>query len=141
MTSKTWLRWAAAAGAAVLITACGGPLKGLPRQAEWNVHGTVKGQDGKALSYASVALSGSPRGDVTDDQGRFDLSAIRRGTYGLTVIYLGFRSDEVRFTLPGADDSTATLEMVRDPELGPALADSLDPVTVTYGFTLAQETP
>jgi len=107
-------------------------MPNLPPNPDYMVSGQVKGSDGDALAYASLALAGSPLGTLTDDQGNFGFDDLRPGRYGLTVIYLGYRSEAIRFTLPGASDSTAALKMVRDTELGPALVDSLGPVTVSY---------
>ena len=104
----------------------------LPPQPTYLVSGTVQGEDGTPWNYASIVLKGSPLGSVTDEDGRFGVEPLRPGTYGLTVVYLGYRSAPLWFHVPGAQDSTATLPMVRDPQLGPALADSLPPARVQF---------
>ncbi len=119
--------------------ACGsGRLPQLPPGPTYTVSGQVKQAQGDPLQYASVVLSGSPLGALTDDQGRFGVDNVRSGGYGMTVLYLGFRSAPAQFRVPGTRDSTLTLDLVRDPDLGAALADSMPPVTVSFSVQRAQ---
>ncbi len=139
MNAKTWtMRAAAVVVLGSGLNACGaGGMPNLPPSSDYTISGQVKGDDGSPLAYASLALAGSPLGTLADGQGNFGFNGVRSGSYGLTVIYLGFRSNAVRFTLPGASDSTATLKTARDAGLGPALVDSLGPVTVSYRIRAA----
>ncbi len=123
----------------IMLGGCGSArVPQLPAMDTYVLSGQITGDGGEPLRYASVALAGSPLGTVTNDQGRFGIDEIRKGDYGLTVIYLGFRSGEYRIQVPGAGQETVTLEMVRDPKLGPALADSLAPVTVSFDLTRSE---
>jgi hypothetical protein len=134
VNAKTWtVRAVAVAVLGSGLYACGSAgMPNLPPSSDYTISGRVEGSDGSPLAYASLALAGSPLGTLADGQGNFGFNGVRSGTYGLTVIYLGFRSNAVRFTVPGASDSTATVNTARDAELGPALVDSLGPVTVSY---------
>lgn len=115
------------------IAACGRPpVPGIPPAPGYALTGSLRGADGKPLGFASVALAGTPRGTVADDQGRFAIDDLRAGTYGLTVIHLGYRSAEAVVNVPAASEATVTLAMKRDARLGPALADSMGAVTVNY---------
>ena len=123
--------------AAAVVTAglggCGGGrVPELPSMETYVIDGRVTGSGGDPLEYASVALAGTPLGALTNDQGRFGNDEVRAGAYGLTVIYLGYRSAEQRVRVPGNAEETVTLAMVRDPQLGPALLDSLNTVTLSY---------
>ena len=128
-----WWRWTASAVLLGVTVGCGSTTPP-PRSAvgRFAMTGTVTGSDGAPLVYASVALVGSPLGSVTDDSGRFAISRIRSGSYGFTVMYLGYRShpDPIRVEVPG--EGTVTLDMWRDPALGEAPLDSLASVSVSY---------
>lgn len=138
MNVKRWKAWGLGLVLAATLSACAsGGVPGLPPTQTYFVSGSVQGEDGAAWNFASVVLEGSPRGSVTDDQGRFGIEALRPGAYGLTVVYLGYRSEPARLRVPGSRDTTVTLTMVRDPRLGPALADSLAPVRVRYSVRKA----
>jgi hypothetical protein len=96
------------------------------------LQGSVRTGEGDPLVHASVALSGTPLGTVTDDDGRFGVDGIRPGDYMLVVVYLGYRSEKTRLTLSGTEPVVRVLEMIRDPRLGEAAVDSLPPVTLSY---------
>jgi hypothetical protein len=96
------------------------------------LQGSVKTHEGDPLLHASVALSGTPRGAVTKDDGSFGLDGIRPGDYELVVVYLGYRSEKTPLTLSGTEPVVRVLEMIRDPKLGEAVVDSLPPVTLSY---------
>ncbi len=130
---KAWTRLAAGLAVAASLAACGrSPVPGLPPSSAYVLTGSLVGEDGKPLGYASVALAGSPLGTVADEAGRFALDGLRTGSYGLTVIHLGYRSAQAPVTVPASDERTATLAMTRDERLGPALVEKLGAVTVTF---------
>lgn len=129
MKQDAWKLWPLI-GALVL----GGCGSGKGRQPDplYVLQGSVMTHEGNPLEHASVALSGTPLGTVTDEDGSFGIEGIRPGDYMLVVVYLGYRSEETRLTLSGAEPVVRELDMIRDPKLGVALVDSLPPVTVSY---------
>jgi hypothetical protein len=134
-----WMMLAAVAVVGISLSACGSTrVAGLPPMDSYILSGQLTGEGGAPLDYASVVLAGSPLGSVTDDQGRFGIDGVRAGAYGLTVVYLGYRSGEARITVPGDNEKTLLLDMVRDEKLGPAFADSLAPVTVNFTLSRAE---
>lgn len=117
------------------LTGCGGGSKSstaLPKDPVYSLRGGVTYDDGDPLAYASVALGGSPLGSITDANGRFEIENLRAGSYRLTVLYLGYRSQPVALNTAETETITRTVEMMRDQSLGKAVADSLLPVTVSF---------
>lgn len=122
--------------AAVIWSGCAGSGgSGGDPGARYRLEGQVVDEAGAPLRYAAVVLGGSPLGGVTSTDGRFDIDDLRPGRYGLTIIYLGFRSQPRVLDVPGVDEDAFLLPMRRDPSAGPAAADSLAPVQVTYRQT------
>ena len=115
------------------LAGCGrGSVPGLEPGSVYAIDGTVSSGEGSPLSWAAVALEGSPFGTVTGPQGKFGIDGLRNGRYGLVVMYAGFRSRPKEIRVPDGGGDTLILEMIRDARLGPAFADSLSPVQVYY---------
>ena len=73
-----------AACAAVFLAAA------LPAAAQTTLVGTVTDTDGATLPGATVYLSGTTRGVVADDDGRFRLTGVQPGAYRLVASLVGF---------------------------------------------------
>lgn len=117
------------------ILGCGGGGAVLDRSGHYQMGGSVQDAEGNGLPYSSVILAGAPRGAMADRNGDFQLGGILPGRYDLTVLHLGYRSRVQSVRTSETEEKSVTLDMVRDPSLGPAKADSLGPVTVTYRMT------
>ena len=118
------------AGLAAVWTGCGaGPRLELPDTVRYTVEGRVTASE-RGLAPASVVLMGTPVGVFTDADGRYRFASVRPGTYRLTVVHQGLRSGPLRLTLPGVADTSATLAMTPDPDLGPPRED-LEAVEIT----------
>lgn len=115
-----------------MTVGCGSTAPPPGSAGQYAMTGVVTGSDGAPLVYASVALTGSPLGSVTDRSGRFAIDRIRSGSYGFTVIYLGYRSSPYPIRMEATEERTVTLDMRRDPALGEAQVDSLASVSVSY---------
>ena len=65
-------------------------LAALPAAAQTTLFGTVTDTDGATLPGATVYLSGTTRGVVADDDGRFRLTGVTPGAYRLVASLVGF---------------------------------------------------
>ena len=65
-------------------------LAALPAAAQTTLFGTVTDTDGATLPGATVYLSGTTRGVVADDDGRFRLTGVSPGAYRLVASLVGF---------------------------------------------------
>lgn len=115
-------------------TGASGPL---PADRSYVVAGRVAAHDGEGLRFASVGLVGTPLGGVTNRNGEFSIPAVSRGSYGMTVLYLGFRSEQVSVLVPGDGRNDLELEMIRDPAWTASPVDSLPPIRVSYEIRTA----
>jgi hypothetical protein len=116
------------------LLGCGGGAA-LEDTNHYKMSGSIQNAEGKGLPYSSVILAGAPRGSLADRNGDFSLGGILPGRYDLTVLYLGYRSRVHPVRTSDTEERSVTLDMVRDPDLGPAGVDSLGPVTLTYQMT------
>jgi len=66
------------------------------------IKGSVKDQNGEALSGVSVTVANSSKGAVTDASGNFSLS-LSNGTYQLMFSYVGYSLVTQTVTIQGAD--------------------------------------
>lgn len=69
--------------------------------AQTTISGTVKNENGEALSFASVFLVQTDYGSVTDASGNFTLNTIPDGDYLLKVSFVGYKSLTQEITLDG----------------------------------------
>lgn len=87
------------------------------------VAGTVRDAEGAPLAGASVYLSGTTRGDATDETGRFRIEAVPPGAYRLVASLVGYTLATQDLVLSPAEAAQAHLR------LGPSTLD-LDAVAV-----------
>ncbi|RNC80046.1 MAG: mucoidy inhibitor MuiA family protein [Balneola sp.] len=68
-----------------------------------NERGVIKGKvydvDGELIAGASVMLPGLAIGDVTDQNGMFEISGVPNGFYSLSVMFIGYETSTVRINI------------------------------------------
>ncbi|WP_316757411.1 TonB-dependent receptor [Pedobacter aquatilis] len=71
------------------------------------ISGTVTTSDGKPAQYISVGLKGKGLGNVTDENGNYQITKIKAGTYTIKTSAVGLKSEERTITI--ADGQSITL--------------------------------
>jgi len=90
------------------------------------VAGTVtEAETGEVLPGANILIAGTSRGTVADFEGRFVLSGLSPGDYGLLISYTGYQNVELSVQVMTGE--TEELSVVLDPGI------ELDPVQITAG--------
>ena len=64
------------------------------------VTGIVKDEKGNPLPYASITVSGTTKGAITNSEGRYTLN-LTPGSYTLVCQYVGFKKEEKSITVDG----------------------------------------
>ncbi len=90
-------------------------------QNRFTISGVVTGENGEAISFANVVLNKKNTYAVADENGRYRIQNLRRGTYEVTVSSLGFET--IRQTFELTEDLTLDFSLVEN-------VQSLDDVTV-----------
>src|SRR5690349_20615229 len=71
------------------------------------IRGTVTDPNGAIIPNASIKITdqttGLSRDLTTDGEGNFEASALKAGTYKITVTVTGFKTTEVQAVVTGAD--------------------------------------
>lgn len=75
------------------------------------VEGTVRDTEGAPLAGASVYLSGTTRGDATDEAGRFRIEAVPPGAYRLVASLVGYTPATENLELSPAETARAHLRL------------------------------
>ena len=119
---------------AVLLTAILLPVAVLAQQAEGNITGTVKDQNGAAVSGADVTLlhpqQAVLRTTTTDSSGRFKFEDVPRGSYEIRISQTGFARHRMSLLLSSGEvEVFATL----------VVAPIAEQTTVTAETGLAEE--
>jgi len=115
----------------VIGAGCGKPTPELPPAPTFVLSGAIT-RDGRPARNASVHVDRTPLGVVVNDRGEFRIPGVRGGRQHLSVVYLGYRSRPVPFTVPGDSADGVTLELVADPGLGPPLAGDDPTLVLSY---------
>lgn len=71
------------------------------------ISGTVTTSDGKPAQYISVGLKGKGLGNITDENGNYQITKIKAGTYIIKTSAVGLKSEERTITI--ANGQTITL--------------------------------
>lgn len=71
--------------------------------AQTRISGTVKGENGGSIAYATINLKGSTEGTVTDSLGYFSFLSNQRGQKDLIVSFIGFEEFTQSILLNGED--------------------------------------
>ncbi len=67
---------------------------------QYTVEGTVTDENNTPIPFANVILhfqkekGKTPKGEITDDQGKFRFSNIKKGTYQIEISVLGFKTEK-----------------------------------------------
>lgn len=99
------------------------------------ISGFVRGADnGEALSYATVTVTGSARGAMTNQKGYYVITGIPAGAYEIAISYIGYLPTTRAVTLTQDQALTLTVELAPGKLL-------LETVEVTARASELQETP
>jgi iron complex outermembrane receptor protein len=79
-------------------------------QTTGTLQGRVTSSSGGTVEAVSVGLQGQPMGDITDEQGRFQIRRVAPGTYTLVVSAVGLKTEEQQVTVTAGQ--TTTLKVV-----------------------------
>ena len=71
----------------------------------WKITGEIKNQSGEALSSASVFISNSTKGALTNATGKFTINGLPNGNYNLIVSFIGYQTQIYPLTINGKNDS------------------------------------
>ena len=72
------------------------------------IRGVVRDASGAPLAFATVQITGTTKGAVADEQGRFSITGLQPGSYKIQSTAMGFVSQVLDVTV--ADNQTATVE-------------------------------
>jgi outer membrane receptor for ferrienterochelin and colicins len=62
---------------------------------QFSIYGTVKDTSGNLLEGANVILAGTDFGAATDEEGKFEIKNLMKGTYTIEVSMLGYKSEKI----------------------------------------------
>lgn len=93
------------------------------------IKGTVKTSDGKAASFVSVGLKNANKGAITDEEGHYQLTNIKPGTYTLRVTFVGLKTQENDVTVVAGQTIVQDFTLTEN-------ASQLNEVVVTGSQTL-----
>ena len=68
------------------------------------VSGTVTDNTEAPLIGVNISLKNSTRGTLTNENGYFEISNLKNGTYTLSLSYLGFKTKEISLTISNNQD-------------------------------------
>ncbi len=71
----------------------------------WKIVGRVQNAAGIPLSPASVFVSNSTKGDLTDTSGKFSINGLSNGNYNLIVSFVGYETQIYPIAVNGKNDS------------------------------------
>ena len=71
----------------------------------WKIVGKVQNAATTALSPATVFVSNSTKGDLTDTSGRFEIGGLSNGNYNVVVSFVGYETQIYPITVNGKNDS------------------------------------
>jgi TonB-dependent starch-binding outer membrane protein SusC len=80
-------------------------------QATGTVTGVVTGTGGRPLTGASVAVAGTTRGDQTDAQGRFEITAVPAGSRTIRATFAGYGEQSRTVTVAAGQTATVNIAL------------------------------
>jgi len=80
-------------------------------QTTGSIRGRITNRAGGAAEAVSVGLQGQPQGDITDEQGRFELRQVAPGQYTLVVSALGLKTEQQTVTVVAGQTATANFSL------------------------------
>jgi iron complex outermembrane receptor protein len=79
---------------------------GAQAQTTGTISGRVTNRNGGAVEAVSVGLEGQPKGDITDEQGRFRIRQVAPGQYTLIVSAVGLKTEQQTVTVVAGQTTT-----------------------------------
>ncbi|MGI4866356.1 MAG: TonB-dependent siderophore receptor [Janthinobacterium lividum] len=92
------------------------------------ITGRVTNSNGGAVEAVSVGLQGQPKGDITDEQGRFRIRQVAPGQYTLIVSAVGLKTEQQTVTVAAGQTATTNFTLAES-------AAELKEVVVSGGRT------
>lgn len=80
-------------------------------QTTGTITGRITNSNGGAVEAVSVGLQGQPKGDITDEQGRFRIRQVAPGQYTLVVSAVGLKTEEKTVTVTAGQTATINLAL------------------------------
>ena len=80
-------------------------------QAPGAIRGRVTNSSGGAVPAVSVGLQGQPQGDITDEQGHFELRPVAAGAYTLVVSAVGLKTAQQTVTVAAGQTAIANFAL------------------------------
>ncbi|MDX1651188.1 MAG: TonB-dependent receptor [Brumimicrobium sp.] len=104
--------------------------------AQFQISGTVKGDEGEPLTGAVVLIKGQQRGTTTDKYGKYSITNLQSGKYDLKVRYFGYKEEEKTVVITDQNVQVdfqlkSTIFMQEGIEVQAIRADQKTPTTFT----------
>ncbi len=84
---------------------------------KWEIKGKVKNENGNFLSPASVFISNSTKGAMTDSSGNFSITGLSNGNYNLIVSFIGYETQVYPISINNKNDSVLFVMKENEKEL------------------------
>jgi iron complex outermembrane recepter protein len=113
-----------------------------------SIEGVIKNSDGKAVVGARITVEGTNVKTLSDNQGRFEISALKAGVNEIHIAASGFAHLHQDLVLSADEVKTLALTLVRSPievidivstPLHMSVMESASPVSVLSGETLRRQ--
>jgi len=78
------------------------------------ISGTVTTSDGKPAQYISVGLKGKSLGNITDENGNYQITKIKAGTYIIRTSAVGLKSEERTITISEGQSITLNFSLAEN---------------------------
>jgi iron complex outermembrane receptor protein len=80
-------------------------------QTTGTITGRITNSNGGAVEAVSVGLEGQPKGDITDEQGRFRIRQVAAGQYTLVVSAVGLKTEQQTVTVVAGQTATINFSL------------------------------
>ena len=84
---------------------------------QWKIFGKIKNEKGNSLSPASVFISNSTKGAITDSSGNFSIKGLPNGNYNLIVSFIGYQTQIYPIAIDNKNDSVLFVMKENEKEL------------------------
>ena len=84
---------------------------------QWKIFGKIKNEKGNFLSPASVFISNSTKGAMTDSSGNFSIKGLSNGNYNLIVSFIGYETQIYPIAIDNKNDSVLFVMKENEKEL------------------------
>ncbi|MEO9099474.1 MAG: carboxypeptidase-like regulatory domain-containing protein, partial [Ginsengibacter sp.] len=90
---------------------------------KWKIVGQIKNQKDTVLFAASVFISNSTKGSITDSSGNFFLTGLSNGNYNLIVSSIGYETQIYPINIDNKNDSVLFVMKENEKELEDVVID------------------